>query len=82
MNWSDAIPYVDLADVTIPQSVLDLLPEAVARENTVLPLADEDGAITLVMAEPIEFDTIQKVQFILKRTCARSGRRANRSSKQ
>ena len=39
MNRWDGIPYIDLTDVTIPPSVIDLVPESVARENTVLPLA-------------------------------------------
>jgi type IV pilus assembly protein PilB len=67
MNWWDDLPYVDLADMTIPPSVIHLVPESVARENTVLPLAYEDGAITLVTADPTDFDTMQKLQFILNK---------------
>jgi type IV pilus assembly protein PilB len=67
MNWWDGIPYIDLTDMTIPPSVIDLVPESVARENTVFPLADEDGAIKLVTADPTDFDTMQKLQFILNK---------------
>ena len=67
MNWWDGIPYIDLTDMTIPPSVIDLVPESVARENTVLPLAYEDGAIKLVTADPTDFDTMQKLQFILNK---------------
>jgi type IV pilus assembly protein PilB len=67
MNWWDAIPYIDLTDMTIPPPVIDLVPESVARENTVLPLAYEDGALTLVTADPTDFDTMQKLQFILNK---------------
>jgi type IV pilus assembly protein PilB len=67
MNWWDEITYIDLAGVTIPPSVLDLVPEAVARENMVLPLAYEDGVVTLVIADPTDFDTMQKLQFILNK---------------
>ena len=64
MNWWDGIPYVDLTDVTIPASVIELVPESVARENTILPLAYEDGAIEVVTADPTDFDTIQKLQIV------------------
>ena len=67
MNWWDGIPYIDLTDVTIPASVIDLVPESVARENTILPLAYEDGAIEIVTADPTDFDTMLKLQFILKK---------------
>ena len=67
MNWWDNIPYIELADVTIPPSVLDLIPESVVRENAILPLACEDGAIKLVMADPTDIDTLQKLQFILNK---------------
>jgi type IV pilus assembly protein PilB len=67
MNWWDAIPYIELTDITIPRSVIDLIPESVARENTVLPLAHEDGAIKIVTADPTDFDTMQKLQFILNK---------------
>ena len=67
MNWWDNIPSVDLTDLTIPPSVIDLVPESVAHENAVLPLAYEDGAIKLVTADPTDFDTMQKLQFILKK---------------
>ena len=67
MNWWDGIPYIDLTDKTIPPSVIDLVPESVARENTVIPLAYEDRAITVVLADPTDLDTMQKLQFILNK---------------
>jgi type IV pilus assembly protein PilB len=67
MSWWVDIPYIDLTDMMIPPSVIDLVPESVARENTVLPLAYEDGAIKLVAADPTDFDAMQKLQFILNK---------------
>jgi type IV pilus assembly protein PilB len=67
MNLWDGIPSINLTEVTIPRSVIDLVPESVARENNVLPLAYEDGAIKIVTADPADFDTMQKLQFILKK---------------
>lgn len=61
------VSYVDLTDVTIPPSVIELVPESVARENVVLPMAQENGALKIIMSDPTDFDTIQKLQFILNK---------------
>src|SRR5919204_2647452 len=62
-----SLQYVDLTEVTIPASVVELVPESVARENVVLPLAQEDGALKIIMSDPTDFDTQQKLQFILNK---------------
>jgi type IV pilus assembly protein PilB len=59
--------FVDLADVTIPPAVVELVPESVARENVILPLAQENGALKIIMSDPSDFDTMQKLQFILNK---------------
>ena len=37
---------------TIPPAVIELVPESVARENVVLPLAQENGALKIIMQRP------------------------------
>jgi type IV pilus assembly protein PilB len=59
--------YFDLRDVAIPPAVVELVPESVARENAVIPLAEEDGALRVLVSDPQDFDTIDKLQFILNR---------------
>ena len=59
--------YVDLTEVTIPAAVVELVPESVARENVVLPLSQENGALKIIMSDPSDFDTVQKLQFILNK---------------
>jgi type IV pilus assembly protein PilB len=59
--------YVDLSKVEIPEMVIELMPEAVARENTVLPLSETDGGLKVLMSEPGDVDTIEKLRFILNR---------------
>lgn len=58
---------VSLVDVVIPPSVIELVPESVARENVVIPLSQENGALKIVVHDPTDFDTIQKLQFILNK---------------
>ena len=59
--------YVNLRKIEIPEMVIELMPETVARENCVLPLAEEDGRLKVVMAEPNDVETMEKLRFILNR---------------
>jgi type IV pilus assembly protein PilB len=58
---------VNLADMTIPSSIIEMVPESVARENVVIPLAEEGGMLQIVMADPSDYETITKLQFILNK---------------
>lgn len=59
--------FIDLTNMTIPPSVIEMVPESVARENVVFPLAQENGALKVSMSDPSDFDTLQKLQFILNK---------------
>jgi type IV pilus assembly protein PilB len=61
------LAYVNLNEVVIPPSVVELVPESVARENAVLPLAEGDGRLTVIVSDPNEMDTLDKLRFILNR---------------
>src|SRR5438876_6675632 len=62
-----SLQFVNLAEVPIPASVIELVPESVARENIVLPMAQENGALKIIMSDPNDFETMQKLQFILNK---------------
>ena len=59
--------YVDLTKVDIPEMVVELMPEAVARENNVIPLAETDRGLKVLMSDPEDVDTVEKLRFILNR---------------
>jgi len=59
--------FINLTDISIPESVIELVPESVARENAILPLAEEDGLLKVIVSDPEDFDTIEKLRFILNR---------------
>src|SRR6516225_7316506 len=61
------LQFIDLTEVTIPPAVIELVPESVARENYVLPMAQENGALKIIMSDPTDFGTIEKLQFILNK---------------
>ncbi|WP_442482448.1 GspE/PulE family protein [Aeoliella sp. SH292] len=63
----DGYDYYDLRDVAIPPAVVELVPESVARENAVIPLSEENGVLRVLVSDPQDFDTIDKLQFILNR---------------
>jgi hypothetical protein len=60
--------FVDLTKFEIPKTVIELVPESVARENLVLPLALDGNTLTVVISDPTDFDTLQKLEFILNKT--------------
>jgi len=61
------LQFVDLTEVTIPPAVIELVPESVARENIVLPMSQDNGALKVIMSDPSDFDKMQKLQFILNK---------------
>lgn len=61
------IEFVDLTTTEIPKSVIELVPESIARENVVLPLSLEGNVIKLITSDPSNYEAIQKLQFILNR---------------
>lgn len=64
---SHGLDFVNLNEVVIPPSVVELVPESIARENAVLPMAEEDGALKVIVSDPLDYDTQEKLRFILNR---------------
>ena len=61
------LPYVELREVEIPASVVGKVPESLARENIVMPMAEGNGSIRVIMHDPMGFETIEKLRFVLNR---------------
>jgi tetratricopeptide (TPR) repeat protein len=59
--------FIDLAHLTIAPAVFELVPESVARENVILPVAGGKGGLLIAISDPDDSDTIQKLQFILNK---------------
>ncbi len=59
--------FIDLSEKVIPPSIVELVPESVARENLVFPLALEGNTLKISMSDPTDFDTLTKLQFILNK---------------
>ena len=61
------VPFVDLTTLEIPKTVIELVPESVAREHIVIPLALEGNTLKLITSDPTNYEAMQKIQFILNR---------------
>jgi type IV pilus assembly protein PilB len=61
------LPFIELREIEIPHSVIELVPESLARENIVMPLAQGNGTIKVIMHDPMGFETIEKLRFVLNR---------------
>ena len=61
------LEFIDLAEQTIPPSVIELVPESVARENVILPYAELDDSLKVIAHDPLDLDTFDKLRFILNR---------------
>ena len=67
MAQEHGLDFVNLNEVAIPPSVIELVPESVARENAVLPMSEENGSLKVIVSDPLDYDTREKLRFILNR---------------
>lgn len=61
------LDFIDLTQADVADEVIELMPESVARENVVLPFEDEGGQLTVLISNPGDVDTMEKLRFILNR---------------
>ena len=61
------LTFVNLADISVPEEIVQLLPESVARENTIFPLSESDGVLRIATCDPTDMDAQEKLRFILNR---------------
>jgi type IV pilus assembly protein PilB len=59
--------YIDLRGVAIPPAIVELVPESVARENRILPYQVAGDTLKILMSDPNDIETLDKLRFILNR---------------
>ncbi|QDU07279.1 GspE/PulE family protein [Gimesia aquarii] len=59
--------FVDLESVEIPQSVIELVPESMARENTVIPVGMKGDSLQIALHDPMKYEVLDKLRFIINR---------------
>jgi uncharacterized protein (TIGR02996 family) len=58
---------VDLAGFEIPLSIIELVPEGVARESVTIPLGLHNRTLVMAMPDPRDTELLAKLQFIMNR---------------
>lgn len=61
------VEYVDLHSMVIADTIIQLVPESVARENDIIPISDLDDTIKVLVSDPFDIETIEKLRFILNK---------------
>src|SRR5205085_4301874 len=59
--------FVNLETLEIPRTVIELVPESVARENYVIPLDIEDDTIKVAVSNAMDYEVLDKLRFVLNR---------------
>ena len=62
-----SVESVDLSDMSISPTIIGMVPESVARENVLIPIAEKNGMLQIAMKDPFDYETALKVQYILAR---------------
>jgi type IV pilus assembly protein PilB len=58
---------INLDELEIPANVISMIPESMARENTVIPIEFEGGALKVAFHDPMAFDVLDKVRFMVNK---------------
>jgi len=59
--------FVDLEQIEIPHSIIELVPESVARENTCIPIEFKGERLVVAVPDPMNYEVMDKLTFILNR---------------
>ncbi|MFN9971538.1 MAG: GspE/PulE family protein, partial [Phycisphaerae bacterium] len=60
-------PFLELEGLQIPNSVIELVTESMARENIVIPTGVEGDAVVIAMHNPNNIEVLDKLRFVLNR---------------
>jgi len=59
------INFVDLESLTISPALLESVPQAIAKKHNLIPIEKSNGRIVVASAEPLDFNTLDNLRFIL-----------------
>ncbi len=59
--------FINLDGAEISPGVIELVPESVARENLVIPIAMDGENLVVAIGDPMNFEVLDKLRFILNR---------------
>ncbi|MFO7820840.1 MAG: ATPase, T2SS/T4P/T4SS family [Lentisphaeria bacterium] len=56
----------DLDDYSIPEEVINTVPQEVAKQYGIVPVMKSDGTIIVAMSDPTDLETLDSLRYILK----------------
>ncbi len=59
--------FIELEGMQIPNSIIELVTESMARENIVIPVGVEGDAVVIAMHNPNNIEILDKLRFVLNR---------------
>jgi type IV pilus assembly protein PilB len=59
--------FIELEGRQIPNSVIELVTESIARENIVIPIESDGECVMVAMSNPNNIDVLDKLRFLLNR---------------
>lgn len=59
--------YIELEGRQVPNSVIELVTESMARENIVIPIESDGESVVIAMHNPNNIEVIDKLRFVLNR---------------
>ena len=59
--------YIELEGRQIPNAVIELVTESMARENVVIPIESDGDSVVIAMHNPNNIEVIDKLRFVLNR---------------
>jgi type IV pilus assembly protein PilB len=62
-----AMEFVDLNQLAIPEDVVEQVPSDVARRFKIVPIANSETGLMIVVGDPLNFDTFDAVAHVLQR---------------
>ncbi len=60
------MPYVDLDEITIPESLNGLIPEEMAQKNMVIPIEQEGRFLTVAIGDPLNYKGLKDLSITTK----------------
>jgi len=56
---------VDLESMQIGADIIDMIPQSLCKKHNIIPVKADDGVVTVAMSDPMDFNTIDNLRFIL-----------------
>lgn len=64
---SSSMEYIDLANTQIAPEMFELVTEEVARRFNIVPIMDDGFALTVALADPLDFEVLDTLPHVLSR---------------